>query len=62
MPIFPNTDSFDLKLCGKKDENNARLKIRRTQFPLVPAYACTVHRAQGKTLKTVMGNFKIEIK
>jgi hypothetical protein len=35
MPIFPNTDSFDLKLCGKKDENNARLNYNFLKFLLM---------------------------
>jgi hypothetical protein len=57
VPIFPKTESFELKLYGKKDENSEGLRIKRTQFPLVPAYAYTVHKAQGKTLNKVIGNF-----
>lgn len=57
VPIFPKTESFELKLSGKKDENSEGLRIKRTQFPLVPAYAYTVHKAQGKTLNKVIGNF-----
>ncbi len=62
VPIFPKTDSFDLKLGGKKEENKEGLRIKRTQFSLVPAYAYTVHKAQGKTLKRVIGNLKIKLK
>ena len=40
VTIFPKTDSFDLKLCGN-EENKEDLRIKQTQFPLVPAYAYT---------------------
>ena len=57
VPIFPRTETFDLKFSNNyKDTKNESLRIKRTQFPLVPAYAYTVHKAQGKTLKKVIGN------
>ena len=56
VPIFPKTESLDLKFSSNtKEDANSRLCIRRTQFPLIPAYAYTVHKAQGKTLKKVIG-------
>ena len=56
IPIFTRTESFDLKLsANSKNDRKEGLRIRRTQFPLVPAYAYTVHKAQGKTLKKVIG-------
>ena len=45
-PIFPQKSSWYL------DQRRQRpiLEVKRTQVPLAPAYAITVHRAQGQTL------------
>ena len=40
--------SFSLKV----GDNN--VNIKRSHFPLVPAYSYTAHKSQGKTLKKVM--------
>ncbi|CAJ1392804.1 unnamed protein product [Effrenium voratum] len=36
------------------------LRISRTQIPLVPAYAITVHGSQGKTLPAAMADFNVD--
>lgn len=48
IPIFPVTRRFEYK---KRD-------CSRTNFPLRPAYAITVHKAQGLTLKKVVLNLE----
>jgi len=48
VPIFPVTRRFEYK---KRD-------CSRTNFPLCPAYAITVHKAQGLTLKQVVLNLE----
>lgn len=48
IPIFPVTRRFEYK---KRD-------CSRTKFPLRPAYAITVHKAQGLTLKQVVLNLE----
>lgn len=46
IPIFPVTRRFEYK----------KADCSRTNFPLVPAYTITVHKAQGLTLKQVVLN------
>jgi ATP-dependent DNA helicase PIF1 len=48
IPIFPVTRRFEYK---KRD-------CSRTNFPLRPAYAITVHKSQGLTLKQVVLNLE----
>jgi ATP-dependent exoDNAse (exonuclease V) alpha subunit len=48
IPIFPVTRRFEYK---KRD-------CSRTNFPLRPAYAITVHKAQGLTLRKVVLNLE----
>jgi ATP-dependent DNA helicase PIF1 len=48
IPIFPITRRFKYK---KRD-------CSRTNFPLRPAYAITVHKSQGLTLKQVVLNLE----
>ena len=33
-------------------------QVKRTQFPLTPAYACTAYKVQGKTLNKVIIDLK----
>ena len=37
--------------------NNGAIKYKRTQFPLVTAYAVTAHKSQGDTLDSVSVDF-----
>jgi ATP-dependent DNA helicase PIF1 len=48
IPIFPVTRRFEYKKCD----------YSRTNFPLRLAYAITVHKAQGLTLKQVVLNLE----
>jgi hypothetical protein len=57
VPIFPEQKSIkiDLKsfmtpLQKRLLNNKTSITIRRTQLPIVPAYAMTTHKCQGKTL------------
>ena len=47
VPIFPSSGSFKVKIQGKKDE----ISISRRHFTLVPRFAFTAHKSQGKTLR-----------
>lgn len=37
---------------------NNKLKVRRNQFPLMLAYACSIHKSQGMTFDKVFVDFK----
>ncbi|KAG6822418.1 hypothetical protein H0H92_013979 [Tricholoma furcatifolium] len=50
FPVLPDTVSFHLKNPFSKEVRT----VRRTQLPLVPAFAMTAHRAQGQTLDRVI--------
>jgi PIF1-like helicase len=50
IPIFPVTRRFEYK---KRD-------CSRTNFPLRPAYAITVHKAQGLTLRQAVLNLELK--
>ena len=39
------------------DINDGTVKYKRTQFPIVPAYAVTAHKSQGDTLDKVAIDF-----
>ena len=49
VPIFPRVVSFNCKL-----QQGMRLKISRTQLPLLPAWAFMDYKVQGASLKTVI--------
>ena len=53
IPIFPQTVTFAVKpKCAALGTKS--VSVRRTQFPLTPAYALTAYKAQGKTLNKVI--------
>ncbi|KAH6940950.1 hypothetical protein HPB50_010646 [Hyalomma asiaticum] len=52
VPIEPITMSFAMK--GKALRH---VSVRRTQFPLVPASAMTIHKSQGGTFDTVVYDY-----
>lgn len=49
VPIFPRTVSFDCKLC-----QGGKIRISRTQVPLVPAWAFMDYKVQGASMDTVV--------
>jgi hypothetical protein len=53
IPILPLTVSISVKpKCAALGTKS--VSVRRTQFPLTPAYALTAYKAQGKTLNKVI--------
>ena len=54
VPIVPVLAKIKIKL-GKPSSP----ELQRTQFPLTLAYACTVHKVQGLTLKNVVISFDL---
>ena len=50
IPIHPITSSFKFRFQGTPKQSS----ISRTQIPLVPAYAYTAYKAQGKTLESTI--------
>ena len=49
VPIFPRSVSFDCK-----SQQGTRIKISRTQLPLLPTWAFTDYKVQGASLNTVI--------
>ena len=49
ITIFPETITFKYKM-----EGDVTYSIRRTQLPLLPAYAFTVNKIQGQSLQYVL--------
>ena len=47
VPIAVKKEGF----CVYLPEENKRINVNRSHFPLVPLYSCTAHKSQGKTLK-----------
>ena len=47
VPILPQPGSFSVSIPGKAD----KISINRRHFPLVPRFAYTAHKSQGKTLR-----------
>ena len=50
VPIFLKTESFQVRMPGKKKSIN----VNRHHFPLVPRFSCTAHKSQGQTLRKVI--------
>jgi hypothetical protein len=58
IPLFPREESFYVN--PKCPELGTRtVSVKRIQFPLTPAYACTAHKAQGKTLSKAIIDLSI---
>ena len=55
VPIFPEHARSDKIHLG----SNHTVTVKLRQFPLVPAFALTIHKIQGQTLgKVIIGSFK----
>ena len=54
VPIVPVLTRIKLK-----ENRPSSPEIRRTQFPLTLAWACTVHKVQGLTLDKVVFSFEL---
>ena len=54
VPIQKYEASFPIK------KNKPHLSIKRTQFPLVLSWACTIHKVQGLTLKEGVVSFELQ--
>ena len=46
IPIFPEKGNFSVSMKG----TNKTFNVNRFQFPIVPRFSCTAHKAQGMTL------------
>ena len=54
VPIIPVLTKIKIK-----PDKPSSPEIQRTQFPLTLAYACTIHKVQGLTLKNVVISFDL---
>ena len=60
VPIYMWKNSVSFHLNGKK--KRGPMVNRRNQFPIVPAYATTVHKSQAgisKTIKKIKSNMSV---
>lgn len=51
VPIFPERESFKIKIIDASKEEPCYRYVARVQVPLVPAYAYTDYKSQGRSLK-----------
>jgi hypothetical protein len=53
IPLFPREERFTINpKCPELGTKS--VEVKRIQFPLTPAYACTAYKAQGKTMSKVI--------
>jgi hypothetical protein len=61
MPELPAHHVVSLRdtvpISFKHPHSKATVSVKRTQLPIVPAFAITAHKAQGKTLAACVVNF-----
>jgi hypothetical protein len=61
LPELPNHHVVSLRdtvnLSFMHPHSKATVTVKRTQLPIVPAFAITAHKAQGKTLTACVVNF-----
>jgi hypothetical protein len=61
LPDLPNHHVVSLRdtvnLSFMHPHSKATVTVKRTQLPIVPAFAITAHKAQGKTLTACVVNF-----
>ena len=57
VPIERNEGKFGISINKRKKEV---VTAKFTQFPLVLAYACTVHKVQGLTLEKIVMSFELD--
>ncbi|OSD02446.1 hypothetical protein PYCCODRAFT_1367413, partial [Trametes coccinea BRFM310] len=50
VPIFPKSKSFKVKTVKADGKCGPKRSVARTQLPLIPAYAYTDYKSQGKSL------------
>eukprot|EP00435_Cladocopium_sp_Y103_P039831 s4530_g10.t1 len=55
-PVLPRTAEWYLD----KGRKTQVLKVKRTQLPLIPAYAMTAHASEGKTLPAVLLDLQVD--
>ena len=53
VPIFPEPDTYKIKLPVGDDETKT-FSVNRTQLPIVPAYCYTDYKVQGRTMDRVI--------
>jgi hypothetical protein len=57
IPITASAHPFEFKVDDEKT-----WRIKRTQFPLIPARAMTAHASQGKTLESLITDLHVRVK
>jgi hypothetical protein len=57
--VYPSTPTAQVWHLDK-GRKVKMLKVKRTQLPLIPAYAMTAHSSQGKTLRAVLLDLQVD--